>query len=263
MAALGNVALAVAAGLVGAGATAALAVFGVLPTAGVVATPERAAMEKLVHDYVVQNPEILLEAQKALQTRQAAREAAEAREKLASKPETLENSKLQAVLGNPDGDVTLVEFFDYNCGYCRRALGDLNALIEKDPKLRVVLKEFPILGRGSAEAAQVSAAVNLIAPDKYKTFHDALLSAQGQADLASATRAATAAGVDAAALEEALKRPEVRATIEEAYALASQFGVESTPVFIVGDAILPGAVGEQAIKSRIDALRKCGKTACS
>lgn len=263
MAALGNVALAVGAGLVGAGATALLAVSGALPVSTAVAPPERAALERLVHDYVVQNPEILLEAQKALQKKQADRDAAEAREKLASKPETLENSRLQAVLGNPDGDVTLVEFFDYNCGYCRRALGDVNALIEKDPKLKVVLKEFPILGRGSAEAAQVSAAVNLIAPDKYKAFHDRLLGAQGQADLASATKAAMEAGVEAAALQEALKRPEVRATIEEAYALASQFGVESTPVFIVGDAILPGAVGEQAIKARIDAMRKCGRTACS
>ncbi|MFD1705022.1 DsbA family protein [Methylopila henanensis] len=223
---------------------------------------DRESLGRFVREYIVNNPEILVEAQKELQRRQTEKDAAAAREKLASKPDTLENSQHQAVLGNPKGDVTLVEFFDYNCGYCRRALGDVNALIEKDPNLRVVLKEFPILSRGSAEAAQVSAAVNLIAPDKYKDFHDKLLSSSGQVDGAAALRAAGEVGIDSAALQEAVKRPEAKAAIEEVYELASQFGVESTPVFIVGDAIVPGAVGEAALKAKIDAVRKCGKASC-
>ncbi|GBD49455.1 DsbA family protein [Methylopila sp. Yamaguchi] len=225
-------------------------------------TLDKPAIEKIVRDYIVNNPEILIEAQKELTKRQEAAQAAAARQKLAEKPATLENSKLQAVLGNPNGDVTLVEFFDYNCGYCKRALGDVNELIEADPKLKVVLKEFPILGRGSAEAAQVSAAVNVIAPAKYRAFHDKLLAAQGQVDGAAAIQAAKDVGVDQAALKKAFSHPDVKATIEESYDLANQFGVESTPTFILADAILPGAVGVDALKKRIAAVRECGKATC-
>lgn len=223
---------------------------------------DKEALGRFIREYIVQNPDILIEAQAELQKRQRAKDEASAREKLATKPETLENSGLQAVIGNPKGDVTLVEFFDYNCGYCRRAYGDVNALIDKDPNLKVVLKEFPILGRGSAEAAQVSVAVNLIAPDKYHAFHDAVLAGEGQADGASALKAAAAVGVDQAKLKDAIKNPKVKEAIEESYALASEFSIESTPVFIVGDTILPGAVGETELRSRIDAVRKCGKATC-
>lgn len=223
---------------------------------------DRESLGTFIREYIVQNPEILIEAQKELQRRQSAKEEAAAREKLAKKPDNLENAKHQAVLGNPKGDVTLVEFFDYNCGYCRRALGDVNALIEKDPNLRVVIKEFPILGRGSSEAAQVSAAVNMMAPEKYKAFHDKLLGAEGQADGASAFKIASEVGVDLDVLKDFVKKPEVKALIEENYALASDLGVESTPVFIVGDAIIPGAVGMAAMKAKVDAVRQCGKATC-
>ena len=132
------------------------------------------------------------------------------------------------MLGNKDGDVTFVEFFDYNCGYCKRAMADMLDLMKTDPKLKVVLKEFPVLGPGSVEAAQVAVAVRMQDPGgkKYLDFHQKLLGGRGQADKARAMAAAKDAGLDMARLEKDMASPEVRATIEENFKLAEDDGHE-------------------------------------
>ena len=148
--------------------------------------PQRGEIEKIIKDYLLKHPEVLQEAMAELEKRQAVAEAEKARSAVKNHSEAIFNSPRQVTLGNPQGDVTFVEFFDYNCGYCKRALDDMNALMAKDPKLKVVLKEFPVLGPGSTEAAKVAVAVRMQdkTGKKYLDFHQKLLSGRGQVDKA-------------------------------------------------------------------------------
>src|ERR1044072_206744 len=120
-----------------------------------ISAPQRAEIEKIIRDYLLAHPEVLQEAMAELEKKQQVAEAEKARSAIKDHSEALFNSPRQVTLGNPQGDVTFVEFFDYNCGYCKRALNDMMELMSKDPKLKVVLKEFPVLSAGSVEAAQV------------------------------------------------------------------------------------------------------------
>src|SRR5690606_11744475 len=135
------------------------------------------------------------------------------------------------VVGKPDGDVNFVEFFDYNCGYCKQAMVDMLNLMKADPKLRVVLKEFPVLGQGSVEAAQVAIAVRMQDPSgkKYLAFHQKLLSTRGQVDRARAMAAAKDVGMDMAKLEKDMVSPEIRATLQENLTIAEEMGMNGTP----------------------------------
>ena len=146
------------------------------------------------------------------------------------------NSPHGVVLGNKDGDVTFVEFFDYNCGYCKRAMADMLDLLKTDPKLKVVLKEFPVLSEGSVEAAKVAVAVRMQDPSgkKYLDFHQRLLGGRGPADKARAMAAAKDAGLDTARIEKDIASPEVRATIEENFKLAEAMGMNGTPSYVIG-----------------------------
>ena len=233
---------------------AALSLVGFAP-AQAQAPLDKAAIEKIVHDYIVANPEVLEEAMAALEKKQAAAAAAGHAKTLEEKKSIVFDSTRQVVLGNPKGDVTLVEFFDYNCGYCKRALADMLTLIDKDPKLRIVIKEFPVLGQGSVEAARVSIAVGRVAPQKYLDFHKRMLTGRGSADQAKAMDAAKAAGIDAKALEAALADKEVSATIEEVYGLASAFGLSGTPSYVVGNQVFAGAIGADKLAARIAEAR--------
>ena len=147
---------------------------------------EKAAIETIIRDYLIANPEVLIEAMDALQTKQAHAQREARADVIAKAGDALTDAPEGMVLGNPNGDVTVVEFFDYNCGYCRQALEDMNALIEADNNVRFVLKEFPILGPQSIEASRVSLAFRDLAPQKYPEFHRALLARRSMADKASA-----------------------------------------------------------------------------
>ena len=223
---------------------------------------DKAAIEKIVHDYIVANPEVVAEALQALEKKQADAQAAEQKALIARSGSLLFDSSRQVVLGNPKGDVTLVEFFDYNCGYCKRALPDMLALLDRDKNLRVVLKEFPVLGPGSVEAAKVAVAVGRVAPEKYLDFHKRLLAGRGEANRARALDAANSAGVDSTALDRSLADGEIGATLEEVYGLANGLGLNGTPSYVVGTKLIPGAVGaarlEQEIRTaRCTATGKC------
>ena len=169
----------------------------------------------------------------------------------------------QAVVGNPKGDVTLVEFFDYNCGYCKRAMEDMIALMKDDPKLKVVLKEFPVLGPGSIEAARVAVAVRMQdkTGKKYLDFHQKLLGSRGQADKARAMAAAKEAGLDVARIEKDLNSDEVKASLEESFKLAEKLGLNGTPSYVIGENVVVGAVGLAALKEKVNTAR-CGKATC-
>jgi protein-disulfide isomerase len=156
----------------------------------------------------------------------------------------------------------LVEFFDYNCGFCRQAHADLVKLVEEDERLRVVLKEYPVLGPGSVEAAQVGIAVNIVAAERYREFHDRMLALQGQASGERALAEAEAMGLDGAAIRAAMQDPRIAATIEEVYMLADALGITGTPTYVVGDEVVVGAVGFERLSEKIQAVRNCGSTVC-
>lgn len=223
---------------------------------------DRGAIEKIVREYLVQNPEVIAEALTELDRRQKAAEEEARKTVLNESSDILFNSARQVVLGNPKGSVTLVEFFDYNCGYCKRAFGDMARLLEEEPELRMVLKEFPVLGEGSVEAAKVAIAVNTLAPEKYADFHQALLMTRGRANKDSALKAATDVGLSAEEIASAMSTDENDRTIEESYTLANRLGLTGTPSYVIGDEVIPGAVGYEQLKAKIDALKNCGETTC-
>ncbi|MCK0208800.1 DsbA family protein [Starkeya koreensis] len=223
---------------------------------------QRKEFEGVIREYLLKNPEVIQEAIMELQKRQQAAEAGQRQKALAEMKPLVFDSPRGTVVGNPKGDVTLVEFFDYNCGYCKRALGDLVELVGSDKKLKVVLKEFPVLGPGSVEAAQVAVAVRLTAPDKYFAFHQKLLGERGQANKAKALEAAAAVGIDTAALEKALTNPEVAATLQESLQIADALGIDGTPSYVLGDEVVVGAVGHDQLRDAIASVRKCGKVQC-
>ena len=189
---------------------------------------QRGEIETIVKNYLVSHPEVLEEAMTELNKRQAAAETEKHEASIVQNSDAIFNSPRSVTLGNKDGDVTFVEFFDYNCGYCKRAMADMLDLMKSDPKLKVVLKEFPVLSEGSVEAAKVAVAVRMQDPggEKYLDFHQKLLGGRGAADKARALAAAKDAGLDIARIEKDMASPEVRATIEENFKLAEIDGHE-------------------------------------
>ena len=224
---------------------------------------QRGDIEVIVKNYLVTHPEVLEEAMAELNKRQAAEEAKKHEASVAENANTIFNSPRGVMLGNKDGDVTFVEFFDYNCGYCKRAMADMLDLMKTDPKLKVVLKEFPVLGPGSVEAAQVAVAVRMQDPTgkKYLDFHQKLLGGRGQADKEKAMAAAKDAGLDMARLEKDLKSPEVRATLEENFKVAEDVGLNGTPSYVIGQQVVVGAVGLDGLKEKVG-IARCGKASC-
>jgi protein-disulfide isomerase len=225
--------------------------------------PQRSEIEKIVRDYLVAHPEVLQEAIASLEKKQAADEAEKHEAAVKDNAQEIFNSPRQVTVGNPQGDVTFVEFFDYNCGYCKRAMSDMFDLIKNDPKLKVVLKEFPVLGPGSVEAARVAVAVRMQdkTGKKYLDFHQKLLGGRGQADKARALAAAKEAGFDMAKLEKDMASDEVRVSLEESLKLAEKLGLNGTPSYVIGQNVVVGAVGLDALKEKINTAR-CGKATC-
>jgi protein-disulfide isomerase len=221
-------------------------------------TAQRGEIEKIIKDYLLQHPEVLQEAMAELEKKQQLAESEKARSAIKNHSDALFNSPRQVVLGNPQGDVTFVEFFDYNCGYCKRALNDMVELMGKDPKLKVVLKEFPVLGPGSVEAAQVAVAVRMQdkTGKKYLDFHQKLLGGRGQVDKAKALAVAKEVGMDMARLDKDMKSDEVNQTLAESMKLAEALGLNGTPSYVIGNDVVVGAVGLVALTQKIQAARQ-------
>jgi protein-disulfide isomerase len=243
----------------------ALALLGapVLASAQSFTDAQRSDIEAIIKTYLVAHPEVLEEAMNELQKRQTAAETAKHEASIEQNAEVIFNSPRGVTLGNKDGDVAFVEFFDYNCGYCKRAMADMLDLMKNDSKLKVVLKEFPVLGEGSVEAARIAVAVRMQDPSgkKYLDFHQKLLGGRGVADKARAMAAAKDAGLDTARIEKDLASPEVKATIEENLKLAEEMGLNGTPSYVIGKQIVVGAVGLEQLKEKIGVAR-CGKASC-
>ena len=224
---------------------------------------QKSEIESIIKDYLLTNPEILRDALTELDRREKIAAEAARRKAVSDLAPQIFNSPNQVVVGNPKGKVTLVEFFDYNCSYCKRTVDDIQALMKADPDLRVVLKDFPVLGPGSVEAAQVATALrNQLSGDKYWTFHRRFLTSRGPANKAAALAAAKENGVDMDRLNKDVERPDVRASIEEVMKIADTLSLTGTPSFVIGDEVIVGAVGFDELKSKIDNVRKCGHATC-
>ncbi len=222
------------------------------------AADQRGEIEAIIKNYLTQHPEVVQDALAELEKRQQAADAEKHRQAVKENNATLFGSPHQVVLGNPQGTVTMVEFFDYNCGYCKRALPDMLGLLKTDPNLKFVLKEFPVLGEGSVEAAHVAVAVRMQdgTGKKYIEFHQKLLGSRGPVDKMRALAVAKEVGLDMARIEKDMGSDEVQKTIDENMKLADALGVSGTPSYVVGHEIVMGAVGLEALREKIEAERK-------
>jgi protein-disulfide isomerase len=222
-------------------------------------TPDqRHQIEGIIKDYLISHPEVMQDVQAAFEKRQAEAEVQKARTAIDKNNASLFNSPHQVVLGNPNGKVTMVEFFDYNCPHCKDAVSDMLDLLKTDHDLRFVLKEFPILTEGSVEAARVAVAVRMQDPTgaKYLAFHKGLFASRGLVDQARALAAAKDAGCDMARLKRDMNSDEVKTTLAEDMKLADALGVSGTPSYVIGDQLLVGQVGVAQLQQRIATLEK-------
>jgi protein-disulfide isomerase len=223
---------------------------------------ERAEIETIIHDYLLENPELLLEVQEALTAKQVAAQRAQQQDAIAGQSENIFESPADPVLGNPEGSVTVVEFFDYNCGFCKRAMTDMVSMMESDSELKFVLKEFPILGPDSEAAHRVAFAFNDLHPEKYTEFHLRLLGGEGRANEETAMRIATDLGADEAALRKQMADDSVSERIRNTYELANALGISGTPAYVIGDEVVSGALGQEVLSTKIANVRECGSTVC-
>ncbi len=217
---------------------------------------------EFIKQYLIENPEIMLDVQDALQKKQETARLVKANATISENKATIFDSKYDMTIGNPKGDVTIVEFFDYNCGYCRHALTDMQTMLKKDPNVRFVLKEFPILGPESVAAHKVSDAFRKIAPEKYSKFHVALLGSDGRADEASAIEAAQSLGVSEKQIRAEMAKSPSDASVQETYSLAQNLGITGTPSYVIGNELVQGAVGYDDLEAKVKNMRTCGKTSC-
>jgi protein-disulfide isomerase len=219
---------------------------------------QRHEIEDIVKNYLIAHPEVMQEAQDALDKRQQETEATKARTAIKKDSATLFNSPHQVVLGNPNGKVTMVEFFDYNCPHCKDGVSDMVNLLKADHDLRFVLKEFPILAQGSVDAAHVAVAVRMQDPtgSKYLAFHQKLFSTRGMVDQARALEVAKDVGCDMTRISKDMNSPEVQTTIDEDMKLADAIGVDGTPSYVIGDQLIVGQIGFDKLQQKIAALQK-------
>lgn len=213
-------------------------------------------IRQVVKDYLIKNPEVMLEVQDALNDKQEKKIAESQASTLKSKKDEIFNSPNDAVLGNPNGSVTLVEFFDYNCGYCKKSYPDLENLIKSDQKLRVVIKDFPILGPDSVKAHIVARAVMKIMPEKYAEFHKELLTTPGRSNEEKAIKIAVKLGVDEQKLRSTMQDESLQQAFVDNGQLAYALGINGTPSYILGNNVLVGAVGENILKAKVAELEK-------
>ena len=220
---------------------------------------ERAAFRQEVRDYLLDNPDVLMEAIAILEQRQAEEQIAADEALVAEHAEALFSDGTSWVGGNPEGDVTMVEFLDYRCGYCRRAHPEVNDLVETDGDIRYVVKEFPILGEQSVLASRFAIATrNIVGDEAYKQIHDALMTLRSDVTRPALERLAEELELDAEAIFAGMEAPEVAEEIEANRALAQSMGISGTPTFVVGDQMLRGYLPLDQMMLVVDEVRAEG-----
>lgn len=212
------------------------------------------AIEKIVHDYLLAHPEVIVEAMHELDAREKAQSADKFDKALAKNRQQIYNDPGSFVAGNRVGDITIVEFFDYQCGYCKHAFGPLMQALENDSRIRLVLKEFPILGPTSITASRAVMAAGR--QGKYFEMHKALYENKGSLSDEKVIEIAHDLGLDIKKLAADMKSPEIGKIIDRNYALAEALGIDGTPAFIIGDKLYPGALDSERLEGILEEQRQ-------
>jgi protein-disulfide isomerase len=215
---------------------------------------DKAEIGKIIREYLLENPELMLEVQQALEAKQQGELAETQKEIIITQKEKLFSSNYQIEIGNAKADITIVEFFDYNCGFCQRALTDMEIMLKSNDKLKFVMKEFPVLGEASIEASRVSMAFSKLLPKKHAEFHTELLSLPGQKDGERAMQLAVKMGAKQEEVLAEMENPAIIETIQETYELANSLGITGTPSYVVGNEVVFGAVGHDQLENKIKSL---------
>lgn len=213
----------------------------------------RKSVEKIVEEYIRSRPELIEQALQALEKKREVEEQERIKAAIVAKRDELLKDPASPVSGNPAGDVTVVEFFDYRCGYCKRVAGTVAQLKKQDAKVRIVYKDFPILGEESVFATKASLAAQV--QGKHQAFHEALLGAKGDLTQAQVLKIAGQVGLNLKKLAGDMKNPQLDAIIDRNRALAKELGINGTPAFIVGTEVLPGAIELDALKEVVARAR--------
>ena len=211
------------------------------------------AIEAVVRQYLLDHPEVVVEALKLYEQRQQAAEAERRKEAILALADELKAAPDDPVIGNPEGDVTLVEFFDYRCPYCKQMTVTLAQMIDEDPNLRVVMKEFPILSRESVQAARAAMAAQR--QGKYEAFHFALMENGGGFSEDEILAVADSVGLDTERLSGEMQDPAIEVVLRDNHALAEKLGITGTPAFVIGDTMVPGAVSLDELRAKIAEAR--------
>lgn len=217
---------------------------------------ERDAFGAAVREYLMENPQVIMEAVQLLETRQAEAQEQADLSLVAENKDALFNDGYSFVGGNPDGDITLVEFLDYRCGYCRRAHPEVAKLLESDGNIRLIVKEFPILGDQSVMASRYAIATKQVAGDEaYKAMSDALIAFSGDITLPALNRLSNTLGLDTAAITIAMDGEDVTREIAETRALAQELRINGTPTFVMQDELIRGYVPYDQMSIIVDEKR--------
>jgi protein-disulfide isomerase len=222
------------------------------PASAQTATPDVPAIERIVREYLLKNPEVILEAIENLEKKRSDSAQGAAKAAIAERRSEIFKDPDSPVAGNPNGDVAIVEFFDYRCPYCKQVVAPLAQLLREDTKLSLVHKELPILGPDSVVAARAALAARK--QNKYMQMHTALMQMR-TLDEPSILKAAAAQGLDTTKLKADMQSPETDAAIERNRALARALNISGTPAFIIGDALVPGAIDLRTLKSLVAEAR--------
>lgn len=218
-----------------------------------VETGDKAAIGQIVRDYILANPEVLVEAMQELEKKQDTQRDSVAQKAIKVYEAELLRDSDSPVVGNPNGDVTIVEFMDYQCGYCKRAFAAVEAVMKADGKVKIIYKELPILGEASRIAAHAALASHK--QGKYAAFHKALMEFRGQLNQARILEIAASIGIDVPRLEKDMEEPWIKQSIERNLTLAGALGVRGTPAFVIGNQFVPGAIDADALKKLIAEAR--------
>ena len=218
------------------------------------APEQRREIESIIHDYLLQHPEVLIEAMRAAEDKVKTEAGEKAKQALVARRSEIFDDPGTPVGGNPKGDVTLVEFFDYRCPYCKQVQPRLKELLAGDHQLRIAYKEFPILGSVSVAAARAALAAHR--QSKYEAFHDAMMAASGQITEDTVYQVADAVGLDVDRLKRDMSSPPIDAVLKANRALAEALDITGTPGFVIGDQMVPGAIELSSLRELVAGARR-------
>lgn len=217
---------------------------------------DKETIEKIVHDYIMANPEVIVESVKKWQDGEQERQLESAKDIIKEKHDAIYNDKTDAYGGNPKGDVVIVEFFDYNCPACKMMFKGLDELVKKDSNVKVIFKEMPIFGEQSNQNSAVGLAVAELAPEKYFAFHEGMMAHEGRISPEQSIRIAVGLGLKEDEIRKTMEKESVAKKIQETHLLANDLQIRGTPALVIGDKLIPSAVDYNSLKQLVEGERK-------